>query len=131
MRVPRPHRVVQEEETPANLELEINDEEKRGDSKKESAREDFSEAVVIESGDDNSESVENDDSGSPPTEKRKGKNRANETRVETVATPLSVGDEETEYVDYSNGWPMTILAYLIWLVILVANGYLIVTLAID
>ena len=37
--------------------------------------------------------------------------------------------DEVEYVDYRNGWPLTILSYAIWLVILAANGYLIVTLA--
>ncbi|KAI5124421.1 hypothetical protein M0805_008305 [Coniferiporia weirii] len=44
---------------------------------------------------------------------------------------VSDSKEDDEYVDYSNGWVMTVLAYAIWLVVLVANGYVIVTLAIG
>jgi metal iron transporter len=39
--------------------------------------------------------------------------------------------EEDEYVDYSNGWVLTIISYAIWFVILIANCYMIVTLAIG
>ena len=37
--------------------------------------------------------------------------------------------EEAEYVDYSNSWPLTIIAYVVWFVILLANMYMIVTMA--
>ncbi|TDL28789.1 natural resistance-associated macrophage protein [Rickenella mellea] len=47
---------------------------------------------------------------------------------EKIRSPGMVCDDET--VDYSNGRFLTMLSYLLWLVILVANGYLVVTLAI-
>lgn len=44
---------------------------------------------------------------------------------------VSPNDEDMQFVDYSNGWMLTIISYAIWIVVVVANGYLIVTLAID
>ena len=42
------------------------------------------------------------------------------------------GDTEsqnsTRIVDFSNGWIMTILGYAIWLLIVIANGYVLITL---
>ena len=62
---------------------------------------------------------------------RKGKEPEVKTvYVENAATPLSVGDEG-EFIDYSNGWPLTLVSYAIWIVIIAANGYLIVTLVIS
>lgn len=52
----------------------------------------------------------------------------NAKRADTDVTD-SESAEEDEYIDYSNGWPLTIVAYAIWLVVLVANFYTIVTLA--
>ncbi|KAH8120590.1 Nramp-domain-containing protein [Phellopilus nigrolimitatus] len=62
----------------------------------------------------------------------KGKGRAVDVSyVEAAALPSLADAMVGEYVDYSNGWPLTIVAYAIWLVVVVANGYLIVTLAIN
>lgn len=38
---------------------------------------------------------------------------------------------EDEYVDYSNSWTLTITAYTVWFVVLLANMYMIVTMAIG
>ena len=39
------------------------------------------------------------------------------------------GEELPEYVDYSNGKTVMVLGYVIWLAVLVANAYVIVSLA--
>ena len=40
-------------------------------------------------------------------------------------------DDDDEFIDYSNGWFLTGISYAIWVVVVVANGYLLVTLAIG
>ena len=40
-------------------------------------------------------------------------------------------DDQEDYIDYSNGWILTVTSYATWLLILIANGYLIVTLALN
>ncbi len=52
-------------------------------------------------------------------------------RVKRECTSSNSHDEEgePEYVDYSNGKIMMALGYIIWLVVLVANAYVIVSLA--
>lgn len=69
----------------------------------------------------NSEKMEKDNSGCAVSVKR----------ADTMKEPSPVGEAEDEYVDYSNSWSITILSYAIWIVIIAANGYVIVTLAID
>ena len=57
--------------------------------------------------------------------------------VEIISPPVPEEEENNEsentdeYVDYSNSWTLSILGYLIWVIVVVANSYLIVTLAID
>jgi len=60
------------------------------------------------------------------------KSKGKEKECDVVQLEIvSPNDEDTEFVDYSNGWFLSILSYSIWIVVVVANGYLIVTLAID
>ena len=40
-------------------------------------------------------------------------------------------DEFEEAVDYSNGWVLTILGYLIWLIVVAANVYVLTELALG
>ena len=56
---------------------------------------------------------------------------SNMVHLETIPSQPEDDDSESEYIDYSNGWITMILSYFIWLVVVVANGYLLVTLAID
>ena len=133
MRVPRPRELVQEVASPLSEEVKADDDEKieQQSVKSSPVVKELAESAAIESEDDVLHSNESEDAIVESAEK-KGKRRVMEVAyVENVATPLSVVDTTTEYIDYSNGWPLTILSYAIWLVILVANGYLIVTLAID
>lgn len=53
-----------------------------------------------------------------------------EKEHEVVPTSTEKEWVEEEMVDYSNGWVLMCLSYAVWLIVLVANGYLIVTLAI-
>ena len=146
MRVPRPREFAPQGEddipTLKAKEDESADDEKRGESstKEKNGVEFTIEEVVPDSttaesgdGEDILEFPENEEmSEISSSSEKKGKSRAVDVSyVETAATPLSVGDENSEYVDFSNSWPLTILSYAVWLVILVANGYLIVTFAID
>ena len=86
MRVPRPRKLVQTETSSSASELEKADgDEKMGEpasgsttssSKKEpSDNDEYTEAIVIESGDDDQESVENEEPESRTKEKRKEKKR--------------------------------------------------------
>lgn len=64
-------------------------------------------------------------------EKDKEKFTATEmVHVDTIDQP-SPASEADEYVDFSNSWSITILSYVIWILIIAANGYVIVTLAIG
>lgn len=36
--------------------------------------------------------------------------------------------EDVDFIDFSNSKPVMILGYLIWLLVLVANGYVLITL---
>ena len=56
---------------------------------------------------------------------------AEDVEKKTEKTASVVIQPEDAYVDYSNGWILTILGYAIWLFVMVANGYLIVTLALG
>ncbi|KAL5534599.1 hypothetical protein ACEPAG_1062 [Sanghuangporus baumii] len=130
MRVPRPRRPIQSD---SSAELDMSDDEKRREPSSTSEEEavdneEYAGTIILESGD--VESVEDEE---PKTQTKMGKvkARADKAYTNTIATPLKVGDETTEFVDYSNGWPLTILSYAIWVVILIANGYLIVTFAIG
>lgn len=42
-----------------------------------------------------------------------------------------IGESEDEFVDYSNSLTLTVISYIIWVLIIAANGYVIITLAID
>ncbi|KAL5495624.1 SMF1_2 [Sanghuangporus weigelae] len=130
MRVPRPRRPMQSD---SSAELDMSDDEKRRETSSTSEEdavdnEEYAGANILESGD--VESVE-DEEPETETKMKKVKARSDKAYTETIATPLNVGDETTEFIDYSNGWPLTILSYAIWVVILIANGYLIVTFAIG
>lgn len=133
MRVSRPRQLVQDEATTSEEEVKSDEDEKteRPSAKDTSVVKEFSESAAIESGDDILDSNESEEAVTQANGKE-GKGRgADVAYVESIATPLAVGDTTSEYIDYSNGWPLTILSYGIWLVILIANGYVIVTLAID
>ena len=132
MRVKRPRDLVTEDITittkTSTDENEKDDEveEKRpGSSKLDTTLDDDEAAVVVSA----SASVEDCcDDIILSASKVKGKERACDVvRLETVLP----ADEDTQFVDYSNGWALSILSYAIWIVVVVANGYLIVTLAID
>ncbi|EJD04338.1 Nramp-domain-containing protein [Fomitiporia mediterranea MF3/22] len=141
MRVQKPRESVLVTPDSEESEKSEDDEEKKAESssKRESITEDYLEEEEIEVPDDDvPDPVELDIQETEieiETKEKKAKDRARteskDAYDETVAVPLSVGDTTSEYVDYSNGWPLTILSYAIWIVILIANGYLIVTLAID
>lgn len=50
-------------------------------------------------------------------------------KIEKVAEHEVVDEpEEEEWIDYSNGWFLTCMSYLLWLIVVIANGYLLVTL---
>ncbi|KAG6829287.1 hypothetical protein H0H92_005041 [Tricholoma furcatifolium] len=61
-----------------------------------------------------------------PSSSEEGDNRPMAEKVELEA---SAGSEET--IDYSNGWVFTIVAYFIWVVVVAANVYAIVSLGLN
>ncbi|KAH8120595.1 Nramp-domain-containing protein [Phellopilus nigrolimitatus] len=64
------------------------------------------------------------------SEKDKGR-AVDVSYLEAAGLSSSADPLAGEYVDYSNGWPLTIVAYAIWGVVVIANGYLIVSTALG
>ncbi|KLO20492.1 natural resistance-associated macrophage protein [Schizopora paradoxa] len=133
MRVKRPRDLVTDDITITTKtstdesEKEEEIEEKKPGSSKLGATMDDDEAAVVISA---SASIEDCcDDIILSSSKAKGKEKACD--VVQLETVLPVDDDTTQFVDYSNGWALSILSYAIWIVVVVANGYLIVTLAID
>jgi len=124
MRVKRPSELVAETTTASTT----SGDEKKGNGPDPSELEvamDDDEVVVTASA-----SASIDDCQVVALSESKEKEEEKESDVVQLET-VSPIDDDSEYVDYSNGWLLTVISYSIWIVVVVANGYLIVTLAID
>ncbi len=122
MKVKRPRDLVTE--TTSTTKTCADEKEGNGlDSSKLEVAMDEDEFVVTESA-----SASTEDCRDIVLSKSKGKEKESDVVQLEIVSP---NDEDTEFVDYSNGWFLSILSYSIWIVVVVANGYLIVTLAID
>lgn len=128
MRVRKPRVLVRTEMTTASKTMvDVGDEkiEDLGDGSKTIVNEsDLDESEIVQQmpSDDVKDAQERDQKG-------KGKEIVHIEKLSPEA--MKENDENEEYVDYSNGWLLSTGCYAVWVVIVVANGYLLVTLAID
>lgn len=131
MRVRKPHTIVDTGDTATSkLTIEIADEKHEGSS----SSDDIKVAAVLSDFEVNADArkfPEEQTTIEKPNEDEKDSKGKGKEQAEVAQTFPSVIEDEVDYVDYSNGWALSTLCYAVWVVVVVANGYLIVTLAIG